>query len=184
MPARMAWHCRNARAVAEFLAQHPRVETVYWPGLPSHPNHAVAARQMRDFGGMLSFRLTGGEATAIDVVTRTRLFTLAESLGGVESLIEHPARMTHASLAGSELEVPGDLVKWTGAIDRQPFVDRYSDDGPASRYADHGYRARRVLDQCRPKCLILAPRAAVPLVASSSSSGQYLDHADSNCVRK
>jgi len=114
---RMDRHCENAAAVAEFLVQHPAVSTVRWPGLPSHPGHAVAARQMRGFGGMLSFQVTAGEQAAVDLCGRTTVFTLAESLGGVESLIEHPARMTHASVAGSPLEVPADLVRLSVGIE-------------------------------------------------------------------
>jgi cystathionine gamma-synthase len=108
---RMDRHSRNAQRVADMLASHPAVAEVYYPGLDSHPGHEVAAKQMRRFGGMVSFRARGGEQEAIAICGRTRLFTLAESLGGVESLIEHPARMTHASVAGSALEVPADLVR-------------------------------------------------------------------------
>jgi cystathionine gamma-synthase len=108
---RMERHCENARAIVDLLVGHPAVERVYHPQLPDHPGHAAAARQMRDFGGMVSFTTAGGEAAALDVVTRTELFTLAESLGAVESLIEHPGRMTHASVAGSPLEVPANLVR-------------------------------------------------------------------------
>src|SRR3954453_5293003 len=97
---RMRKHCENATQVAEFLDGHPGVERVLWPGLPSHFGHEVARRQMRDFGGMVSF-LMESEQEAVDLVARTRIFQLAESLGGVESLIEHPARMTHASTAGA-----------------------------------------------------------------------------------
>jgi cystathionine gamma-synthase len=114
---RMDRHCENTAAVAEFLVQHPAVSTVRWPGLPSHPGHAVAARQMRGFGGMLSFQVAAGEQAAVDLCGRTTVFTLAESLGGVESLIEHPARMTHASVAGSPLEVPADLVRLSVGIE-------------------------------------------------------------------
>jgi cystathionine gamma-synthase len=108
---RMDRHSQNAQRVADMLTSHPAVTEVYYPGLAAHPGHEVAAKQMRGYGGMVSFRVAGGEPEAIAVCGRTRLFTLAESLGGVESLIEHPARMTHASVAGSELEVPGDLVR-------------------------------------------------------------------------
>jgi cystathionine gamma-synthase len=108
---RMERHCENARAVVDLLVGHPAVERVYHPQLPDHPGHAAAARQMRDFGGMVSFTAMGGEAAALDVVARTELFTLAESLGAVESLIEHPGRMTHASVAGSPLEAPANLVR-------------------------------------------------------------------------
>ena len=108
---RMDRHCENAAAVAALLAGHPAVDRVLWPGLPDHPGHELAARQMRDFGGMVSFTLAGREQAALDMVARTRVFTLAESLGGVESLIEHPGRMTHASVAGSTNEVAASLVR-------------------------------------------------------------------------
>ncbi|HEY3832879.1 MAG TPA: cystathionine gamma-synthase [Acidimicrobiia bacterium] len=117
LAVRMDRHCANARVVADALTSHPKVSTVLWPGLATHPAHAVAAKQMRDFGGMVSFRCAGGEDAALEVVARTRLFTLAESLGAVESLIEHPARMTHASAAGSPLEVPSDLVRLSVGIE-------------------------------------------------------------------
>jgi cystathionine gamma-synthase len=108
---RMDRHSANAARVAEMLVSHPEVSQVYYPGLAGHPGHEVAAKQMRGFGGMVSFRARGGEERALEICGRTQLFTLAESLGGVESLIEHPARMTHASAAGSPLEVPADLVR-------------------------------------------------------------------------
>ena len=108
---RMDRHCQNAQRVADMLAAHPAVTDVFYPGLASHPGHEVAAKQMRGFGGIVSFRARGGESAAVAVCGRTRLFTLGESLGGVESLVEHPARMTHASVAGSPLEVPADLVR-------------------------------------------------------------------------
>jgi cystathionine gamma-synthase len=111
LAVRMERHCANALAVVALLQSHPAVSEVLHPSLPTHPGHAVACRQMRAFGGMVSFRLKGGEAAAIEVCNRTRIFTLAESLGAVESLIEHPGRMTHASVAGSSNEVPGDLVR-------------------------------------------------------------------------
>lgn len=114
---RMDRHEANAKAVAEFLTAHPAVTEVRWPGLESHPGHEVARRQMRGFGGMVSFRVGAGEQAAVDVCGRTRVFTLGESLGGVESLIEHPARMTHASAAGSPLEVPADLVRLSVGIE-------------------------------------------------------------------
>ncbi|GAB2453937.1 cystathionine gamma-synthase [Xylanimonas ulmi] len=116
LAVRMDRHQANALAVAQFLQAHPRVTRVLYPGLASHPGHALAARQMRGFGGMLSFQV-GSEAAALAVVDRTRVFTLAESLGGVESLIEHPGRMTHASVAGSALEVPADLVRVSVGIE-------------------------------------------------------------------
>ncbi len=111
LAVRMERHCDNARVVAAMLGQHPAVERVLYPGLPGHPGHAVAVRQMRDFGGMVSFLAAGGEDAALALVTKTRLFTLAESLGAVESLIEHPARMTHASVADSPLAVDPALVR-------------------------------------------------------------------------
>jgi cystathionine gamma-synthase len=111
LAVRMERHCLNARAVVDLLVGHPAVERVFYPQLPDHPGHAAAVKQMRDFGGMVSFTCAGGEAAALEVVRRTTVFTLAESLGAVESLIEHPHRMTHASVAGSELEVPGSLVR-------------------------------------------------------------------------
>jgi cystathionine gamma-synthase len=113
---RMEAHSRNAQKVAEFLSSHPRVRKVYYPGLPSHPDHDIAARQMRGFGGMVSFE-TEGESEALEVCARTKLFFLAESLGGVESLIEHPGKMTHASVAGSTLEVPGTLIRLSVGIE-------------------------------------------------------------------
>jgi len=111
LAVRMDRHCDSAARVAEMLGRHPAVTQVLYPGLPSHPGHAVAAKQMSGFGGMVSFRVRGGEEAAVALCGRTRLFTLGESLGGVESLIEHPGRMTHASAAGSPLEVPADLVR-------------------------------------------------------------------------
>ena len=114
---RMDRHCANARAIAGMLVEHPAVSTVLYPGLPAHPGHAAALRQMRDFGGMVSFRLKAGEQAALEVCRRTEVFTLGESLGGVESLIEHPGRMTHASAAGSPLEVPADLVRLSVGIE-------------------------------------------------------------------
>ena len=98
LAVRMERHCSNARQLAAWLGEQPQVEKVYYPGLPSHPGHAIAARQMRDFGGMISLRLKGGKAPALAMLSRTKLFSLAESLGGVESLIGHPATMTHASI--------------------------------------------------------------------------------------
>ena len=114
---RMQRHSENASAVAEFLAEHPAVGTVLYPGLPSHPGHEVAARQMRGFGGMVSVRMRAGRQAARDLCARTKVFILAESLGGVESLIEHPSAMTHASTAGSQLEVPDDLVRLSVGIE-------------------------------------------------------------------
>ncbi len=114
---RMDRHCDNAETVVELLGQHSGVTEVIYPGLPDHPGHEVAARQMRRFGGMVSFRVAGGEEQALAVCDRTRVFTLAESLGGIESLIEHPGRMTHASVAGTDLEVPADLIRLSVGIE-------------------------------------------------------------------
>ncbi|HXF36999.1 MAG TPA: cystathionine gamma-synthase [Actinomycetota bacterium] len=116
LAVRMEAHCRGARRVAAFLAEHPAVDRVHYPGLPDHPGHAVAARQMRDFGGMVSFEVASAEE-AIRVARSTRLFFLAESLGGVESLIEVPAPMTHASVAGSPLAVPPNLIRLSVGIE-------------------------------------------------------------------
>ena len=114
---RMDRHCDNAERIVEFLLGHRRVRSVLYPGLLGHPGHDVAAKQMRRFGGMISFRLAGGVEDALNVCKRTEVFALAESLGGVESLIEHPGRMTHASVAGSALEVPDDLVRLSVGIE-------------------------------------------------------------------
>ncbi|MDH6705306.1 cystathionine gamma-synthase [Kitasatospora sp. MAA19] len=114
---RMDRHSANAEKVVELLASHPKVSQVLYPGLPGHPGHDIAAKQMKAFGGMVSFRVAGGEQEAVEVCNRTQLFTLGESLGGVESLIEHPGRMTHASVAGSPLEVPSDLVRVSVGIE-------------------------------------------------------------------
>jgi cystathionine gamma-synthase len=114
---RMDRHCENARAIVDLLTGHPAVERVLYPQLPDHPGHAAAAKQMRDYGGMVSFTVVGGEPAARAVAAATELFTLAESLGAVESLIEHPGAMTHASAAGSPLEVPANLVRLSVGIE-------------------------------------------------------------------
>ncbi len=114
---RMRQHSENATLVAEFLANHPAVETVLYPGLPNHPGHDIAAKQMSGFGGMVSVRMRGGADAARKLCASTEIFILAESLGGVESLIEHPGAMTHASTAGSQLEVPDDLVRLSVGIE-------------------------------------------------------------------
>ena len=113
---RMDRHCDNAEKVAAFLLRHPKVRRVLYPGLPEHPGHDVAAKQMRRFGGVVSFQ-TGDPALAVQVCNRAKLFILGESLGGVESLIEHPGTMTHASVSGSPLEVPADLVRLSVGIE-------------------------------------------------------------------
>ncbi|NMH98580.1 cystathionine gamma-synthase [Pseudonocardia acidicola] len=117
LAVRMERHCDNAELIAQMLAAHPRVERVLYPGLSEHPGHEVAAKQMRRFGGMVSFLVAGGREAALRMCAGTKIFTLAESLGGVESLIEHPGQMTHASVAGSALEVPDSLVRLSVGIE-------------------------------------------------------------------
>lgn len=117
LAVRMDRHCDNAERVVELLSSHPKVTEVLYPALAGHPGHEVAAKQMRRYGGMVSFRVAGGEKAALEVCDRVQLFILGESLGGVESLIEHPARMTHASATGSALEVPADLVRLSVGIE-------------------------------------------------------------------
>ncbi len=117
LAVRMDRHCENAERVVAVLQAHPRVSEVLYPGLPGSTGAEIAAKQMRRFGGMVSFRVAGGEEEAVAVCNRTRVCTLAESLGGVESLIEHPGRMTHASVAGSPLEVPADLIRLSVGIE-------------------------------------------------------------------
>lgn len=114
---RMERHSDNAEAIVEFLLGHPEVTHVSYPGLSTHPGHDIAARQMRRFGGIISFQVAGGEERALQICDRTKVFTLGESLGGVESLIEHPGRMTHASVAGTDLEVPADLIRLSVGIE-------------------------------------------------------------------
>jgi cystathionine gamma-synthase len=116
LAVRMRAHCDNARAIAAFLMAHPKVTAVHYPGLAAHPDHAIAASQMSDFGGMVSFQV-GSAAEAVATAGRTNLFFLAESLGGVESLIEVPGPMTHASVAGSPLEAPDDLIRLSVGIE-------------------------------------------------------------------
>lgn len=117
LAVRIDRHCENARAVVAMLQSHPRVSSVRYPGLADHPGHSIAARQMRAPGGMVSFAVHGGREAALHVVSRTKVFTLAESLGAVESLIEHPGAMTHASVAGSALQVPDDLIRLSVGIE-------------------------------------------------------------------
>jgi len=111
LAVRMDRHCENAKAVVDFLSQHPKIKQVFYPGLEDHKGHAIAKNQMKDFGGMVSFTVSGGRQEAEKISASTKVFTLAESLGAVESLIEHPGAMTHASVAGSPLEVPDDLIR-------------------------------------------------------------------------
>ena len=117
LAVRMERHCDNAERIADYLVGHARIPEVFFPGLQSHPGHDLAKRQMRRYGGMVSFRVADGEEAAVAACGRTEVFTLAESLGGVESLIEHPGRMTHASVAGTALEVPDDLVRFSVGIE-------------------------------------------------------------------
>jgi cystathionine gamma-synthase len=114
---RMDRHCDNAEKVVDFLTRHPAVSQVIYPGLAEHPGHAVASKQMKRYGGIVSFRVAAGEQAALDACARAQVFTLAESLGGIESLIEHPGRMTHASVAGTDLEVPADLIRLSVGIE-------------------------------------------------------------------
>src|SRR5690242_7262005 len=116
LAVRMRKHCENAHVVAYWLSRQPRVQEVLYPGLPCHPGHEIAARQMRDFGGMISF-LAESEDEAVALVARTKIFKLAESLGGVESLIEHPARMTHASTADAPFAAPRNLIRLSVGIE-------------------------------------------------------------------
>src|SRR5689334_23368664 len=116
LAVRMRQHCENARAIAAFLESHPHVEQVLYPGLPTHPGHEIASRQMRDFGGMISF-LAASEEEAVELVARTSIWKLAESLGGVESLIEHPRRMTHASTADAPFAAPPNLIRLSVGIE-------------------------------------------------------------------
>ena len=117
-------HCENALAIVDLLVDHPAVSHVLYPGLPDHPGHEAAARQMSAFGGMVSFRVAAGRDAAMRMTTTTKVFSLAESLGAVESLIEHPGVMTHASAAGSPLEVPDDLVRLSVGIEStQDLID-------------------------------------------------------------
>lgn len=117
LAVRMERHCENAKTIAEMLVEHDAVETVYYPGLADHPNHDIATKQMRDYGGMVSFTLKGGQDAALKVAEKTKLFALAESLGGVESLLDHPGLMTHASAAGSPLEVSPALLRLSVGIE-------------------------------------------------------------------
>ena len=117
LPVRMDRHCENAQLIVDVLDEHDAVSQVLYPGLKDHPGHEVAKRQMKNFGGMVSFRVAGGQAAAERLVTQTKVFTLAESLGAVESLIEHPGVMTHLSVAGSALEVPDDLIRISVGIE-------------------------------------------------------------------
>ncbi|AXB45135.1 cystathionine gamma-synthase [Amycolatopsis albispora] len=124
LAVRMERHCDNAELIANALVAHPKVAKVYYPGLPGHPGHEIAAKQMRRFGGMVSFTHADGEQAALDTAARTELFILAESLGGIESLIEHPGRMTHASVAGSTLQVPAELLRLSvGIEDSRDLLD-------------------------------------------------------------
>jgi cystathionine gamma-synthase len=117
LSVRMQRHSENAQAIAEWLVGRPAVDTVYYPGLPTHPGHELAARQMSGFGGMLSIALAGGAAAARRFAESTRVFQLAESLGGVESLIGYPSEMTHASVRGTVLEVPENIVRLSVGIE-------------------------------------------------------------------
>jgi cystathionine beta-lyase/cystathionine gamma-synthase len=120
----MERHCQNALTLARWLSDHPAVARAIYPGLPEHPQHELARRQMRDFGGMISISLNGGQQAALEMVKRTKLFALAESLGGVESLIEIPAAMTHLSTAGSDIAVDPGLVRLSVGIEHVDDLQR------------------------------------------------------------
>lgn len=117
LAVRMERHCQNAELIVDMLSEHKAVSKILYPGLEDHPNHDVAAKQMSAFGGMVSFMVEGGETAALHIAKSTKLFTLAESLGAVESLIEHPGKMTHASAAGSPLEVDSSLIRLSVGIE-------------------------------------------------------------------
>ena len=117
LAVRMDRHCENAKEIVSLLSEHPKVKQVFYPGLESNKGHEIAKNQMTNFGGMVSFTVSGGLAMAEKVSASTKVFTLAESLGAVESLIEHPGIMTHASVAGSALEVPEDLIRISVGIE-------------------------------------------------------------------
>ncbi len=117
LAVRMERHCDNAEKIVDWLCTRPEITRVYYPGLAEHPSHENAAKQMRRFGGMVSIQMAGGREAALDLCAKTKVFTLAESLGGIESLIEHPGAMTHASTAGSQLEVPDNLVRLSVGIE-------------------------------------------------------------------
>jgi len=117
LAVRMERHSANGQAIAEWLAEHPKVKRVNYPGLPTHPQHMLAKRQMKSFGGMLSFELRAGEKSATRMVSRTKIFALAESLGGVESLVEVPLAMTHGSVRGTKLAPPAGLVRLSVGIE-------------------------------------------------------------------
>ena len=146
LAVRMREHCRNAHVVAGFLERHPKVEQVLYPGLPTHPGHAIAAQQMRDFGGMVSF-LAESEEEAVAICERTKIFKLAESLGGVESLIEHPARMTHASTADAPFAAPRNLVRLSVGLESAGGPDRR----PRGRARPFHRRRRRLTRAARSR---------------------------------
>jgi cystathionine gamma-synthase len=126
---RMDRHSDNAERVVEFLQRHDSVSQVLYPGIDGHPGHETAAKQMKRYGGIVSFRVTGGEKHALDICNKAEVFTLGESLGGVESLIEHPGKMTHASVAGTPLEVPADLIRLSVGI--ETIDDLHADHEPS-----------------------------------------------------
>ena len=169
-------HCANAAAVASYLEQNPRVARVLYPGLPSHPGHAIAARQMRNFGGMVSFLLED-EQEAVDLVARTKIWKLAESLGGVESLIEHPARMTHASTADAPFAVPPTLIRLSVGIESaEDLIDDLESalagrDARADRPAPRGAGNRRAATSSRPTTARRSSTAARRLTSPHLKEG-------------
>ena len=172
---RMDRHCDNAEKVVEFLTGHPAVSQVFYPGLEEHPGHEVASRQMKRYGGIVSFRVTGGEQHALDVCAKAEVFTLGESLGGVESLIEHPGRMTHASVAGTDLEVPDDLIRLSVGIetadDLLADLDRALAESRDEEPDDRAPDARFTL--ANERTLLAYQRSAIGLMAAAIAVAHF-----------
>ena len=169
LAVRMDRHSDNAEQVAAFLVDHPRVTEVFFPGLPNHPGHDLAKRQMRRFGGMVSFRVAGGEQAALDVCARTKVIILGESLGGVESLIEHPGKMTHASVAGTRSEVPGDLVRLSVGIEDVDDLIADLDQALALTLDARHCRIRRAELRCSEPSARLQRAGPMPTAAQSGA---------------
>ena len=165
---RMDRHCDNAEKVVEFLAGDEAVRQVIYPGLSEHPGHEVASRQMKRYGGIVSFRVTGGEQHALDVCAKAEVFTLAGSLGGIESLIEHPGRMTHASAAGTDLEVPNDLIRLSVGIETAD--DLLAD---LDRALGSGQDPGRQVHPGQRRTLLAYQRSAIGLMAAAIAIGHF-----------
>ena len=174
---RMDRHCDNAEKVVEFLSGHEAVTQVIYPGLEEHPGHAVASRQMKRYGGIVSFRVTGGEQHALDVCGKTEVFTLGESLGGVESLIEHPGQMTHASVSGTDLEVSGgpDPAQCRHRDRRRPA--RRPGPGPGMRTPGMSEPDERAPDArftlANERTLLAYQRSAIGLMAAAIAVAHF-----------